>query len=411
MSIILDKNRLHKRPGYLESIRPFIGNDIIKILTGQRRVGKSYMLKSIMEEIKASDKEANILYIDKELEEFSFITNHQQLNEYVLQKLSAEKKNYLFIDEIQEIDSFQRCLRSLLNQQKCDIYCTGSNANMLSGELATLMAGRYMEFPIHSLSYSEFLKFNKTEDSNENLNAYLTIGGMPYQHNIGLDKTLVFEYLKNVYASILLKDVVSREGIRNVALLENLVAYLADNTGSLFSAQNISKYLKSQHISIPVQSVVNYLRALTNAYFVHKVSRADIKGLKIFESGEKYYFEDLGIRNCIRTFNYRGEINKLMENAVYLHLLRNGFKAFVGKDGDREIDFIAEKNGERFYIQVAYLLGNESTLKREFGNLTAIRDNYPKYVVTLDEFIPAHTFKGIQQLHLRDFLLKVDLSR
>lgn len=400
----MDKKTLVARPGYLEKLRPFIGKDLIKILTGQRRVGKSYMLKLVIEEIKASDKEANIIYIDKELDAFTFITNYQQLNEYVLQKLAEGKKNYLFIDEIQEIDSFQRCLRSLLNQQKCDIYCTGSNATMLSGELATLMAGRYIELPIHGLSYAEFLEFNKIQNTNDSLNAYLTLGGMPYQHHIGLERTLVFEYLKNVYASILLKDVVSREGIRNVSLLENLVAYLADNTGSLFSAQNISKYLKSQQINIPVQSVINYLKALTNAYFIHKVQRADIKGLKIFETGEKYYFEDLGIRNCIRTFNYRGEIGKLMENAVYLHLLRKGYRVFVGKDGDQEIDFMAEKDGERLYVQVTYLLENESTIQREFGNLLAVADNYPKYVVSMDELKAPNTYKGIEQLHLREFL-------
>lgn len=396
---------LIKRPGYLERIKPFIGKDLIKILTGQRRVGKSYMLRLIMEEVRALNPEANLIYIDKELEEFAFITDHQQLNEYVINQLIPEKKNHLFIDEVQEITSFQLCLRSLLNQKKCDIYCTGSNANMLSGELATLMAGRYIEFPIHGLSYAEFLAFNQLEDNNENLNHYLTIGGLPYQHHIGLAPALVFEYLKNVYASILLKDVVSREGIRNVALLENLVMYLADNTGSLFSAQNISKYLKSQKINIPTQSVINYLKALTNAYFIHKVSRADITGLKIFEIGEKYYFEDLGLRNSIRTFNYRGDIGKLIENAVYLQLLRNGYRVFVGKTGDREVDFIAEKNGERLYVQVTYLLADERTIQREFGNLADIPDNYPKYVVSMDEFISANTYKGIKHIHLREFLL------
>jgi predicted AAA+ superfamily ATPase len=191
-----------------------------------------------------------------------------------------------------------------------------------------------------------------------------------------------------------------------VSLFENLVTYLADNTGSLFSAQNISKYLKSQQINIPTQSVINYLRALTNAYFVHKVARADIQGLKIFEIGEKFYFEDLGLRNSIRPFNYRGDIGKLMENAVYLHLLRSGHKVYVGKSGDKEIDFMAEKNGERIYVQVAYQLGDENTIRREFGNLMDIPDNYPKYVVTMDEIQPRNTYKGIQQIHLKEFLVR-----
>ncbi|MFT4062523.1 MAG: AAA family ATPase [Edaphocola sp.] len=226
---------------------------------------------------------ANIIYIDKEQERFSDLNNHTQLYDYVKNNLSPEKNNFVFIDEIQEIDEFQKCLRSLLNEQLCDIYCTGSNANMLSGELATQLAGRYVAFAIHSLSYTELLNFNQLEDSNESLERYLTIGRMPYQHNIGTESAVVFEYLKNVYASILLKDVVSRENIRNVLLLENLIAFLADNTGSLFSAQNISKHLQSQQIKIPTQTVINYLKALTNAYFIHETQRADIKVLNIFK--------------------------------------------------------------------------------------------------------------------------------
>jgi len=226
------------------------------------------------------------------------------------------------------------------------------------------------------------------------------------EYHLGLDPEIVFEYLKSLYSTILLKDVISRENIRNVSLLENLVAYLADNTGSLFSAQKISKYLKSQQINIPAQSVINYLKALTNAFFVHKVSRADIQGLKIFEIGEKFYFEDLGLRNSIRPFNYRGAIGKLMENAVYLHLLRSNYQVFVGKSGDKEIDFMAEKNGERIYVQVAYQLGDENIIKREFGNLADIPDNYPKYVVTMDDIRPRNTYKGILQVNLKDLLLE-----
>ena len=390
----------------MDKIRPFIGKDLIKIITGQRRIGKSYMLKQLIEEIRQILPESNIIYIDKELEEFSGIRNSGDLHKYVTEHLVEGKDNFLFVDEVQEIESFQRCIRSLLNKNECDIYCTGSNATMLSGELATLLAGRYIEFPIHGLSYPEFLEFNQIGDNNENLNLYMTLGGMPYQHHLGLDPAIVFEYLKSLYSTILLKDVVSRENIRNVSLLENLVAYLADNTGSLFSAQNISKYLKSQQIAIPTQSVINYLKALTNAYFIHKVSRADIQGLKIFEIGEKFYFEDLGLRNSIRPFNYRGDIGKLMENAVYLHLLRNRYRVFVGKSGDKEIDFMAEKDGERVYVQVAYQLGDDNIIKREFGNLADIPDNYPKYVVTMDEIQPRNTYKGIRQLNLRTFLME-----
>jgi predicted AAA+ superfamily ATPase len=397
-------DKLIFRRSYLDKIRPFIGKDLIKIITGQRRIGKSYMLKQLINEIKKDQPEANIIYIDKELEEFSDIRDSGDLHKYVMAHRLNDKTNYLFIDEVQEIESFQRCLRSLLNKRECDIYCTGSNATMLSGELATLLAGRYIEFPIHGLSYPEFLEFNSIDDRIENLNLYLTLGGMPYQYHLGLEPEIVFEYLKSLYSTILLKDVVSRENIRNVSLLENLVSYLADNIGCLFSAMNISKYLKSQQINIPSQSVINYLKALSNAYFVHKVPRADIQGLKIFEIGEKIYFEDLGLRNSIRPFNYRGDVGKLIENAVYLQLIRSGYNVFVGKSGDKEIDFMAEKNGERIYVQVAYHLSDENVIAREFGNLAEIPDNYPKYVVTMDDIQPRNTYKGIRQMNLRDFL-------
>ncbi|HEY4065104.1 MAG TPA: ATP-binding protein [Puia sp.] len=399
------KSDLITRPQYLERIKPFIGKQLIKILTGQRRVGKSYMLLQLMEDIRENQPTANIIYIDKELQEFSAIINDKDLYQHIEGKLLPEKANYLFVDEVQEINDFERCLRSLLNERKCDIFCTGSNAKMLSGELATLLAGRYIEFPIHGLSYSEFLTFNQLKDGNDSLNHYLTLGGMPYQCNLGLNSVIVFEYLKSLYSTILLKDVVSREHIRNVAFLENLVNYLADNIGSLFSAQNISKYLKSQRINLPTQSVINYLRSLTNAYFIHKVPRAEVGGLKIFEIGEKFYFEDLGLRNSIRPFNYRIDINKLMENVVYLHLIRKNYQVYIGKLGDKEIDFMAEKDGEKMYVQVTYLLHDESTIRREFDNLLNIPDHYPKYVVTMDEINAVGSFKGIKQMHLREFLL------
>lgn len=275
---------------------------------------------------------------------------------------------------------------------------------MLSGELATTLSGRYIQFPVYSLSYTEFIEFHKIVNTNESLIQYLKLGGMPYLVHTGLDPDVVFEYLKNVNFTILLKDVVARENIRNVSFLENLTAFLADNTGSLLSALNISKYLKSQQQNVPTQTVLNYLHALTNAFYVHKVQRANVNGFKIFEVGEKYYFEDLGLRNAIRSFDYRSDVSKLMENAVYLELKRNNFNVFVGKIGDKEIDFMAERNGERIYLQVTYMLFDQKTIDREFGNLMSIDDNYPKYVVTMDEISAGSDFKGIRQIHLREFL-------
>jgi predicted AAA+ superfamily ATPase len=393
-----------KRPLYIGRIKPFIGKQIIKVITGQRRVGKSYILLQLIDEINEMHVNANVIYINFELHEFNALRTHEALYKYIDGKLVADQPNFLLVDEIQEVKSFELCLRSLLAEAKCDIICTGSNAQMLSGELATMLSGRYIQFPVYSLSFIEFIEFHSLENSNETLIQYLRYGGMPYLMHTALSSDVVFEYLKNVNSTILLKDVVSRQNIRNVSFLENLIAFLADNTGNTFSALNISKYLKSQKQNVPVQTVINYLRALTNAYYVHKVKRANVKGLKIFEVGEKYYFEDLGLRNAIRTYDFLADVNKLMENIVYLHLRRNEYEVHIGKLGEKEIDFMAERNGKRKYFQVAYMLYDQNTIDREFGNLMAIADNYPKYVVTMDEVPAQFDFKGIEKIHLREFL-------
>lgn len=393
-----------KRPNYNDRITPFINKQLIKVLTGQRRVGKSFVLYQLIDEIKKRDKKANIIYINRELEEFLFIQDNKDLNSYLKVKLIGGKNNYLFIDEIQEIKNFQLSLRSLLVKNSCDIYCTGSNANMLSGELATTLAGRYIEFNIHALSFKEFVLFHQLENDFETLMKYLQFGGMPYLCNIGFQDNLPYEYLRNVYSTILLKDVVARENIRNISFLENLVAYLCDNVGNLFSASNISKFLKSQRIDISPQLTINYLKALANAYFVYKVSRTEVGGLKIFEIGEKYYFEDLGLRNAIRGFNQRADMHKLLENAVYIHLIQQGYRVFVGKLGNNEIDFVADKSGKKLYVQVALTIIDQPTEQREFGNLLLIEDNYPKYVVTLNDTIIGNDYQGIKHMNLLEFL-------
>jgi predicted AAA+ superfamily ATPase len=402
---ILKARAFIPRPLYTEKVKPFIDREIIKVITGQRRVGKSYILFQLVKEIREANPAANIIYISKELQPYRHITDDGIFYRYVKNLLKADVKNYLFVDEIQEIRDFEKALRSLLAENCCDIFCSGSNANMLSGELATFLAGRYIEFKVHSLGYEEFMRFLSLENSVQTLNKYLAIGGMPYMHVIGTEEFAAFEYLRNVYSTILLKDVVARENIRNVTFLEDLVEFLADNVGNLFSAGNIARYLKSQHTSVSAQAVLNYLKPLTSAYFVHKVRRYDISGLKIFETGEKYYFEDLGLRNCIRGFDARKDIHKVMENAVYLHLVRLGYKIYVGQQASTEIDFVAEKDGQTVYVQVCYMLYDESTVQREFGNLLKINDNYPKYVVTMDEY-GMGSYSGIIQLHLKDFLMK-----
>ncbi|MGO1242778.1 MAG: ATP-binding protein [Sphingobacterium sp.] len=397
--------KLIERPIYTNRIIPFIDKQVIKVLTGQRRVGKSYVMMQLMNHIRTTVADANIIYINMEMEDFIPIISNIELNEYLKDKWIEGKPNYLFIDEVQEIASFERSLRSLLAKNTCDIYCTGSNANMLSGELATHLSGRYVTFHIHSLNYQEFLQFHGLENSFESMLKYLKYGGMPFLANLGLEDDTPFEYLRNVYSTILLKDVVARENIRNISFLENLVAYLADNIGSLFSASNISKYLKSQKVDITPQLTINYLRALANAYFVHKVVRSEIGGLKIFEIGEKYYFEDTGLRNSIVGFNQRADLHKLLENVVYVHLLHQGYTVFVGKLGNREIDFTGDKNGVKIYVQVCLTLYHEETIEREFGNLKQIEDNYPKYVVTFNDAILGENHGGILQKNLIDFLM------
>ena len=390
---------------YTELITPFINKNIIKVLTGQRRVGKSCILQQLRQQILESAPNANIIFINKEYEEFSAIRTSEDLSAYIIPRLHPDVTNYLFIDEVQDIQGFEHTLRSLQAQDSCDIFITGSNATMLSSELSTYLAGRYIEFHIHSLTYKEYLTFHRVEASTQSLRNYLTFGGLPYLSNLPQQQEIVFEYLGNVFSTILLKDIVKREGIRNVDFLESLVLYTADNVGNLFSANNISRYLKSQRVNISPLQVINYLRSLQQAYLIHKVRRIEVAGLKTFEIGDKYYFEDLGLRNCHLGFNLQRDIHKLIENAVYLHLLHCRFEVFTGQQsGGREVDFVARRGDMIIYIQATYLLSDDTTRQREFGNLLAIRNNYPKYVVSLDEWTSGSITDGIQHLHLATFL-------
>lgn len=398
--------QLINRPNYTERIAPFINKNIIKVLTGQRRVGKSCILRQIQEHIKQTHPDSNTICINKELEEFSFIRTHEDLSKYVSEQLKEGVANYLFIDEVQDIQGFENTLRSLQAQDACDIFITGSNATMLSSELSTYLSGRYIEFHIYSLTYKEFLEFHKVDASTQSLRNYLTFGGLPYLSNLPLDREIVFEYLRNVYSTIILKDVVKREGIRNVDFLETLAIYTADNVGNLFSANNISRYLKSQHVNISALQVINYLKALQNAYLINKVRRIDVNGLRTFEIGDKYYFEDLGLRNCHFGFSMQKDIHKLMENAIFQHLSQQHYEVFTGQQaGGKEIDFVGRKGDEVIYIQSSYLLADEKTKEREFGNLQAIRNNYPKYVVSLDEWTSGSSVDGIKHVHLGEFLM------
>ncbi|MDA3906467.1 MAG: ATP-binding protein [Bacteroidales bacterium] len=396
------KKKYISRPYYLQKALPFLDKNLIKVLTGQRRTGKSYIMLQLMDEIIKENPEAQIIFIDKELMEFDFIKSAKDLMDYLNRKIDKDKRTYLFIDEIQEIDEFEKGLRSLLNEGIADIWCSGSNADILTGELADRLSGRYIEIRIHSLNYTEFLEFHSLTNDNQSLQLYLKFGGLPNLINLPLEDDIVFDYLKSINATVLLKDVIKRHQIRSVSMLENLIRFMVDNTGSLFSASSISKFLKSQGQKISPSVISNYISYILDSYYLIKVPRSDLQGKRIFEINEKYFFEDLGLRNAWTGYQAM-HINKLIENVVFKHLLVQGFKISVGSVGDKEIDFVAEKYGTKIYVQCAYLLSNEKIRKREFGNLMAIKDNHRKIVVSMDE-VAGGNLDGIEHLDLKEFL-------
>ncbi|WP_462281031.1 ATP-binding protein [Salinivirga cyanobacteriivorans] len=392
------------RETYLNKVKPYLGTDLIKVFTGQRRVGKSFILKMIAEYLDDQNHNSNIIFIDKELFDFDSIVDYKDLVNYVNKKFNADKKNYLFIDEIQEINEFEKGLRHYQNQGNIEIFCTGSNANMLSGDLATLLSGRYIQIQVNNLSYIEFLKFHNLENSDETLVKYLKWGGLPFIKNLHPDDEVIYDYLSNIISTIIYKDVVYRHNIRNIEFFDTLTAFMASNTGNLITAQKISQYLKSQKTDISTKVVLNYLEYLQNAFLLHKLKRLDVKSKKVFETNNKYFFEDWGLRNALIGLS-KFAIPDLLENVVFSHLKQNGFEVSVGVLKNKEIDFVAEKSGSKLYIQVAYLIPDEKVKKREFGNLLEISDNYQKLVVSMDPY-PIGNFEGVNHMHLRDFLMK-----
>lgn len=393
---------LINREVYIRRIQPFMRKSIAKVLIGQRRVGKSFLLFQLMDKVQQEEPDANIIYLNFEDFAFNLIRTAEDMYAYISSRLLEGKYNYIFIDEIQEIAHFEKVVRSLLLDPFNDVYITGSNAKMLSGELATYLSGRYVEFKIYSLSYLEFLQFHRLENTRQSLDLYSRYGGLPYLINLPLTDEVVNEYLKSVYSTIVFRDVVSRYNLRNIDFLEKLIRFLAENIGSLFSAKNISDYLKSQHTAISVTQIQNYTHYLSNAFLIHRVERYDLVGKRVFEIGEKYYFENLGIRNIVIGYRITDRA-KLLENLVYNHLLYLGYEVRIGYIGDKEIDFIGEKSNEKIYVQVALQINNETTAQREFGNLLKIPDNYLKIVVT-DEAFQGNTYEGIRHYSILDFL-------
>ena len=398
-----------KREMYMKRIRPFIGTDLIKVMTGIRRCGKSVMLELIKEELLESGiRHDQFISINFENLNFSHLQTAKALHDEITKRAAEiNGKAYLFFDEIQEVKDWEKCINSLRVSLDCDIYITGSNAKLLSSELSTYLGGRYVEIIIYPFSFAEFLELYHSISPDiplqECFQKYLSFGGMPYLANIRYEDAPSKLYLNDLYNSVQLKDIVKRNKIRDIDLLERIIAYVIANIGTTFSATSLSKFLKSEKRTVAPETILNYIKYCCDAYLFYQVKREDLQGKQILSSNEKYYIADHGIREAVFGGNMR-DINLVLENIVYLELLRREYKVTVGRTGDKEIDFVCDKQGEKLYVQVAYLLASDETVQREFGVYDRIRDNYPKYVVSLDEFNMSRN--GIKHLNIRDFLLE-----
>ena len=397
-----------KRELYMSRIRPFIGTDLIKVMTGIRRCGKSVMLELIQQEITESGvSSTQFISINFEDMCYSHLLTAQALNDEIVKRAKEiGGKVYLFFDEIQEVKDWEKCINSLRVSLDCDIYITGSNAKLLSGELVTYLGGRYVEFVIYPFSFEEFIELyrsvNPDASNQQCFKEYLLVGGMPYLANLRYIDAPSKQYLHDLFNSVQLKDIVKRNKIRDVDLLERIIAYVIVNVGTTFSATSLAKFLKSEHRIVAPETILNYIKYCCDAYLFYQVKREDLQGRQVLSSNEKYYIADHGIREAIFGGNMR-DINLILENIVYLELLRRGYEVTVGRMGDKEIDFVCSTHGEKLYVQVTYLLASEETVRREFGVYDAIRDNFPKYVVSLDEFNMSRN--GIKHRNIRDFLL------
>lgn len=403
------------RKNYLKAIKPFIDKSVIKVIIGMRRSGKSYFLRQIIEKLIGKDKQ--VVYIDKENLDFKDIKDFNDLDEYVTSKIDKRKKTYLFIDEIQDISGWEKAIASYQGSGNFDIYITGSNSELLSSELSTLISGRYVEFYLYTLSFNEFLEFRgrsikklkrkntrKLNIKKEFLN-YLEFGGLPGIHEFDLDRENIYKLINAIFSTIVLKDLVARYEIRNVRILENIYSFIFDNIANIFSAKKIADYYKSQNIKVSVDTVLSYISHLEAAILCNKVPRYDLKGKRLLEVQEKYFVNDIGFRNALLGFNLK-DINALLENIVYLHLKMAGHEVYIGKMGDYEIDFVAKKRDEIIYYQVCYLLSDETVVEREFRPLLKIEDAFPKYVLSMDELWDDN-YLGIKRLNIIEFLCGV----
>jgi len=396
---------MYNRDIYINQIKKYLNKPIIKVITGIRRSGKSCLLKLLINDLKKTIDSSRIIYINKESLEFDHIRNYQDLYQYVNKKINQiEGQKYIFIDEIQEILQWEKAIASFFSMECIDIYITGSNAHLLSSEIATLISGRYIIIPVYTLSFNEFIQFRdiKQKDITTEFQNYILYGGFPAIHYFDLNSDVIYQYISSLYDTILLKDLIKRNNIRNVRLLENVSKYIFDNIGNIFTSKKIADYLKSQRIQVSIETIQNYINYFESTYAIHKVPRYDIKGKRFLELYEKYYLGDIGLRHALIGFKEH-DISGILENIVYLELLRHNYQVCIGKHKNKEIDFIATRDNRKIYIQVCYLLSSKATIKREFSNLLDIRDNYPKYVLSMDTYF-GHDFDGIIRMNLIDFL-------
>ena len=396
---------------YMQQIRDFIDKPVVKVITGMRRTGKSALLEMTIDELlQRGVRKENTFYANFESLRYEKLKDYRALYEAVTQAAEeADGRLYILLDEIQEVSEWEKAVNSFRVDFDCDIFITGSNAKLLAGELATLLAGRYVEIRVYPLSFAEYLDFanadeaRKTQSQQEHFADYLRFGGLPGIHQMKWEEPLIMQYLADIYRSVLLKDVIQRSGIRDTALLESIALYLMDNIGNIFSAKTISDFLKNQGRKLSTETVYTYIKALESAFLIHKVSRFDIKGKRMLETQEKYYLSDLGLRHAI--LGYRdNDIGGVLENVVYLELLRRGYSVTIGKQGVAEVDFVANKTDDRLYVQVCYVLTEDNT-EREFSSLETITDNYEKVVLSTD-YLLSFNRNGVRQKNITEYFLK-----
>lgn len=393
-----------RRNDYIVQVSSLLGKGEAVVLTGHRRAGKSCILELLSDELSA---DGHVIYIDMEDPANADLVTFHELSERIKAGV-VEGRNYVLIDEVQEVKEFEKALRYWVKQDGVDVVVTGSNAAMLSSDIASSFAGRYHRVHVSSLDYREFLQFYGLEDSDDAFSQYLRWGGLPFLYRVPLeDERTRTEYLGSIYDTIFVKDIVRRKNVRNVALLDNLARFVADNSGKVFSANSISKYLKGSAMAVSANTVGEYMDALCDTYMIDRVKRYDIKGKSVFEQQDKYYFEDLGLRNYLCRDKRSLDMEKVLEGAVYLKLKRSGYEVYVGQLNGKEVDFVARRGDELIYIQVALQVSGEETYEREFGNLKLIKDNYPKYVVTMDPNVGLIHDSGIVSCSAREFLLKL----